>query len=145
MNVPKPKPFDVPKRDVWEAFKRVKARQGAAGVDGQTMQDFEKNLSGNLYKIWNRLSSGSYMPPAVKRVDIPKASGGVRPLGIPTVADRIAQMVVKNMLEPILEPHFHEDSYGYRPNRSAHDALAVTRQRCWRSNWVLDVDIKGFF
>lgn len=140
-----PKPFAISKRSVWEAYKRVKANRGAAGVDGQSIEEFEQNLSGNLYKLWNRLASGSYMPPAVRRVEIPKASGGTRPLGIPTVADRIAQMVVKDALEPILEPGFHADSYGYRPNKSAHDALAAARQRCWRADWVLDVDIKGFF
>lgn len=140
-----PKPFAISTRSVWEAFKRVKANRGAAGVDGQSIEEFEQDLSGNLYKLWNRLSSGSYMPPAVRRVEIPKATGGTRPLGIPTVADRIAQMVVKDALEPILEPCFHDDSYGYRPQRSAHDALAVTRRRCWRTDWVLDVDIKGFF
>lgn len=140
-----PKPFAISKRSVWEAYKRVKANRGAAGVDGQSIQEFEQNLSGNLYKLWNRLSSGSYMPPAVRRVEIPKASGGTRPLGIPTVADRIAQMVVKDALEPVLEPGFHADSYGYRPHRSAHDALAAARQRCWEIDWVLDVDIKGFF
>ena len=106
------KPFDIPKREVWEAFKRVKANQGAAGVDGQSIQDFEDRLGDNLYKLWNRLSSGSYMPPPVRRVDIPKASGGTRPLGIPTVADRIGQEVVRRYLEPLLEPVFHADSYG---------------------------------
>jgi RNA-directed DNA polymerase len=139
------KSFDIPKREVWEAFKRVKANQGAAGVDGQTIQDFEARLAGNLYKLWNRLSSGSYMPPAVRRVDIPKANGGTRPLGIPTVADRVAQEVVRRYLEPVLEPVFHADSYGYRPARSAIDAVRVARQRCWRYDWVVDIDIKGFF
>jgi group II intron reverse transcriptase/maturase len=139
------KPFAIAKRAVWQAYKRVKANRGAAGVDGQSIEEFEQNLSGNLYKLWNRLASGSYMPPAVRRVEIPKASGGTRALGIPTVADRIAQMVVKEALEPSLEPYFHDDSYGYRPHKSAHDALAVARQRCWRTDWVLDVDIKGFF
>jgi len=140
-----PKPFAISKRSVWDAFKKVKANRGAAGVDGQSIEEFERDLSRNLYKLWNRLASGSYMPPAVRRVEIPKASGGTRPLGIPTVADRIAQMVVKDALEPILEPCFHADSYGYRPRRSAHDALAAARQRCWHADWVLDVDIKGFF
>lgn len=140
-----PKSFAISKRSVWEAYKRIKANRGAAGVDGQSIAEFEQDLSGNLYKLWNRLASGSYMPPAVRRVEIPKASGGMRPLGIPTVADRVAQMVVKDALEPILEPHFHGDSYGYRPGKSAHDAIAKARQRCWRLNWVLDVDIKGFF
>ena len=141
----KAKPFDIPKRQVWEAFKRVKANQGAAGVDGQSIEEFEVRLADNLYKLWNRLSSGSYMPPPVRRLDIPKASGGTRPLGIPTVADRIAQEVVRRYLEPSLEPRFHPDSYGYRPGRSAIDAVRSARQRCWRYDWVLDIDIKGFF
>ena len=139
------KPFTLSKLAVWTAFKKVKANRGAAGVDGQSIEEFEQNLPGNLYKLWNRMSSGSYMPPAVRRVEIPKVTGGTRPLGIPTVADRIAQMVVKDMLEPNLEPCFHPDSYGYRPHKSAHDALKVARQRCWKADWVLDVDIKGFF
>jgi group II intron reverse transcriptase/maturase len=139
------KPFSISKREVWEAFKRVKANQGAAGVDGQSIADFEANLAGNLYKLWNRLSSGSYFPPPVRRVDIPKASGGTRPLGIPTVTDRIAQEVVRRTLEPILEPAFHADSYGYRPGKSAIDAVAKARERCWRYNWVLDLDIRSFF
>lgn len=139
------KPFDIPKREVWEAFKRVKANQGAAGVDGQSIRDFEARLADNLYKVWNRLSSGSYMPPPVRRVEIPKTNGGTRPLGIPTVADRIAQEVVRRYLEPSLEPMFHADSYGYRPGRSAIDAIWTARQRCWRYDWVVDIDIKGFF
>ena len=139
------KPFKIPKREVWEAFKRVKANQGAAGVDGQSIAEFEANLSGNLYKLWNRLSSGSYFPPPVRRVEIPKANGSMRPLGIPTVADRVAQEVVRRYLEPILEPVFHADSYGYRPGKSALDAVHQARQRCWRYDWVLDLDIKGFF
>ena len=139
------KPFDIPKREVWEAYKRVRANQGAAGVDGQSIADFEADLSNNLYKLWNRLSSGSYFPPPVRRVDIPKDDGRTRPLGIPTVADRIAQMVVKRFLEPLVEPQFHEDSYGYRPGKSALDAVGVARQRCWRYDWVLDLDIKSFF
>jgi group II intron reverse transcriptase/maturase len=139
------KPFDIPKREVWEAFKKVKANQGAAGVDGQSIADFEADLSNNLYKLWNRLSSGSYFPPPVRRVDIPKANGGTRPLGIPTVADRIAQEVARRYLEPRLEPAFHADSYGYRPGRSAIDAVRQARQRCWRYDWVLDIDVKGYF
>ncbi|MDX2430910.1 MAG: reverse transcriptase domain-containing protein, partial [Bacteroides sp.] len=115
----KVKPFDISKRNVWDAFKRVKANRGAAGVDGQTITDFEADLSDNLYKLWNRMSSGSYFPSPVRRVDIPKGDGGTRPLGIPTVADRIAQEVVRRNLEPRLEPVFHADSYGYRPGRSA--------------------------
>lgn len=140
------KPYAIPKQTVWEAYKKVKANRGAAGVDGQSLADFEKDLKGNLYKLWNRMSSGSYFPPPVKLVEIPKGNTGkTRPLGIPTVSDRIAQMVVKLMLEPQVEPHFHPDSYGYRPGKSALDAVAVTRQRCWRRNWVIDLDIKGFF
>lgn len=141
----KAKPFFIPKREVWEAYKRVKANHGAAGVDGQSIAEFEADLSNNLYRLWNRMSSGSYLPPPVRRVDIPKGDSQTRPLGIPTVADRIAQMVAKRYLEPILEPTFDKDSYGYRPGRSAHDALAVARQRCWRYDWVVDLDIKGFF
>ena len=138
------KPFDISKREVWLAFKRVKANQGAAGVDGQSISAFEERLADNLYKLWNRLSSGSYFPPPVRRVDIPKVRG-TRPLGIPTVSDRIAQEVVRRYLEPLLEPEFHEDSYGYRPGRSAIDAIRTTRQRCWRADWVIDLDIKSFF
>jgi len=131
------KPFCIAKRDVWEAYKQVKANQGAAGVDGQSIEDFDRDLSKNLYRIWNRMCSGSYFPPPVRRVDIPKGdSGGTRPLGIPTASDRIAQMVVKRYLEPILDPEFHRDSYGYRPGRSAHDALAVARRRCWDYDWA---------
>jgi RNA-directed DNA polymerase len=143
--VDKAKPFCIAKREVWEAYKKVKANQGAAGVDGQSIAEFEEDLKDNLFKIWNRMSSGSYFPPPVRRVDIPKDNGKTRPLGIPTVADRIAQTVVKRYLEPILEKHFHPDSYGYRPKKSAIEAIGVGRQRCWRYDWVLDLDIKGFF
>jgi group II intron reverse transcriptase/maturase len=143
--VHKVKSFDISKRRVWEAYKLVKANQGAAGVDGQSIAEFEADLENNLYKLWNRLASGSYFPPPVMRVEIPKADGGKRPLGIPTVSDRIAQTVVKQHLEPLLEPQFHNDSYGYRPGRSAHQALSVARQRCWRNDWVLDLDVKNFF
>jgi group II intron reverse transcriptase/maturase len=143
--VDKAKPFDIPKREVWEAFKRVKANQGAAGVDGQSIAEFEANLAGNLYKLWNRMSSGSYFPLPVRRVDIPKVDGGTRPLGIPTVADRIAQEVARRYLEPILEPRFHVDSYGYRPGKSAIDAVRTARQRCWRYDWVLDLDVRSYF
>ena len=139
------RPFNIPKREVWEAFKKVKANQGAAGVDGQSIADFEADLSNNLYKLWNRLSSGSYFPPPVRRVDIPKADGGTRPLGIPTVADRVAQEVARRYLEPRLEPVFHADSYGYRPGKSAIDAVRQARQRCWRHDWVLDLDVKAYF
>ena len=124
----------------------MKANRGAAGVDGESLAEFEKDLKGNLYKIWNRMSSGSYFPPPVRLVEIPKGNtGATRPLGIPTVSDRIAQMVVKLYFEPLVEPHFHPDSYGYRPGKSALDAVGVTRQRCWRQDWVIDLDIKGFF
>ena len=139
------KPFDIPKKEVWEAFKKARANDGAAGVDGVSIAEFEADLTGNLYKLWNRLSSGSYFPPPVRRVDIPKPDGGTRPLGVPTVADRVAQEVVRRRLEPLVEPRFHPDSYGYRPGRSALDAVAAARQRCWRFDWVLDLDIKGFF
>jgi len=141
----KAKSFSISKREVWEAFKRVKSNQGAAGVDGQSIEEFEKDIKNNLYKLWNRMSSGSYFPPPVRRVEIPKDNGGKRPLGIPTVADRIAQMVVKHRLEPEMEEHFHSDSYGYRPGKSALEAVGIARQRCWQYDWVLDMDIKGFF
>jgi group II intron reverse transcriptase/maturase len=123
----------------------VKANQGAAGVDDQTIAEFEMDLSNNLYKLWNRMASGSYQAPAVKRVEIPKSGGGKRPLGIPTVSDRIAQMVIKRVVEAELERHFHSDSYGYRPGKSAHEAIGRARERCWKYDWVLDMDIKGFF
>jgi len=141
----KTKSFEIPKELVWNAFKLVKANRGAAGVDGQSLKDFESNLGNNLYRIWNRMSSGSYFPPPVKAVSIPKKSGGERILGVPTVSDRVAQMVVKLMFEPKVEPHFHKDSYGYRPGKSAHQAIAVTRKRCWWHDWVLEFDIKGLF
>jgi RNA-directed DNA polymerase len=141
----KAKPFSISKQAVWDAYQRVKANQGAAGVDEESIQDFEKDLKDNLYKIWNRMSSGTYFPPPVLRVEIPKTGGGVRVLGIPSVSDRIAQMVATLYLEPVLEPHFHPDSYGYRPGKSAHDALEVTRRRCWSYDWAIDLDIKGFF
>ena len=139
------KPFCISKREVWEAYKRVKANHGAAGVDEQTIAEFERNLKGNLYKLWNRMTSGSYFPPPVRTVKIPKANGGERKLGIPTVADRIAQQVVKSRLEAAVDSLFHPDSYGYRPGKSALDAVGQTRQRCWRYDWILDLDIKAFF
>ena len=141
----KAKSFDISKHVVLEAWKRVKANKGAAGVDSELISDFEENLKDNLYKIWNRMSSGSYFPPPVKTVSIPKKAGGERILGIPTVSDRVAQMVAKIYFEPLVEPHFHEDSYGYRPEKSALQAVAVTRKRCWRYNWLLEFDIKGLF
>ena len=143
--MPEAKPYNIPKQLVWEAYQRVKANRGAAGVDGESLTTFERDLQDNLYKIWNRLSSGSYFPPPVRLVEIPKGDGGTRSLGIPTVADRIAQTVVKIVMEPRLEPLFHPDSYGYRPGRGALDAVGVARQRCWKANWVIDLDIKGFF
>jgi len=140
------KPFEISKWVVWEAYEKVKANQGAAGVDGESIKEFEKNLKGNLYKLWNRLSSGTYFPPPVRAVEIPKAGGkGVRVLGVPTVSDRIAQTVVRSYLEPEVEPLFHPDSYGYRPGRSALDAVATCRQRCWKQDWVIDLDIRAFF
>lgn len=141
----KAKPFAISKQVVWEAWKRVKVNHGAAGVDSESIADFGENLKDNLYKVWNRMSSGSYFPPPVRTVGIPKRRGGERLLGIPTVADRVAQMVAKIYLEPVLEPHFHKDSYGYRPAKSAIQAVEVTRRRCWRHDWVLEFDIKGLF
>jgi RNA-directed DNA polymerase len=141
----KTKSFDITKQMVYRAYKRIKANKGAAGVDHISLEQFEENLKDNLYKLWNRLSSGSYFPPAVKAVEIPKKKGGIRVLGIPTVADRIAQMVVKTSFEEKVEKHFLADSYGYRPGKSAHDALEVTMKRCWKMDWVLEFDIKGLF
>jgi RNA-directed DNA polymerase len=140
------KPFDISKQEVWEAYEKVKANKGAAGVDGCSLEDFETELRDNLYRIWNRMSSGSYFPPAVKAVAIPKThGGGTRMLGVPTVADRIAQTVVATRLGAKIEPIFHPDSYGYRPNRSALDAVSACRKRCWNSDWVVDLDIQRFF
>ena len=139
------KPFSISKRVVWEAYRRVKSNQGSAGVDGQSIKDFEVGLKDNLYKIWNRMSSGSYFPPSVRTVEIPKSDGRSRRLGIPTVSDRVAQMVVKMYLEPKVDPMFHVDSYGYRPSKSALDAVGIVRKRCWRYDWVIDLDIQGFF
>ena len=142
----KPKPFAISKEVVWEAYLRVKANKGAAGVDGESIEEVEKDLKGNLYKLWNRMSSGSYTPPPVRMVEIPKPGGrGVRILGVPTVADRIAQTVVKMYLEPQVEPVFHPDSYGYRPGRSALQAVGVCRERCWKRDWIIDLDIQKFF
>lgn len=141
----KAKPFAISKQAVWEAWKRVKANQGAPGIDDETIAEFEVNLTDNLYRLWNRLSSGSYFPPPVKVVELPKKSGGQRRLGIPTVSDRLAQMVVKLALEPVLEPHFHADSYGYRPGKSALEAVGMTRERCWRYDWLVDFDIQAAF
>ena len=140
----KAKPYAISKQVVWDAYKKVKANRGAAGVDGQSLAAFEKDLKNNLYKIWNRMSSGSYFPPPVRTVDIPKNDGRSRRLGIPAVSDRVAQMVVKMYLGPVVEPIFHPDSYGYISGRSALDAVGVVRERCWRYNWVIDLDIQGF-
>jgi len=143
---PSDKPFDIAKREVWEAYRQVRANQGAPGVDGVTLDEFDKDLKNNLYKIWNRMSSGSYFPPPVKAVEIPKAhGGGTRVLGVPTIADRIAQTVVSRRLEAKVEPIFHPDSYGYRPRRSALDAVKACRERCWKTDWVIDLDIQKFF
>jgi RNA-directed DNA polymerase len=139
------KPFEIPKRLVWEAYQDVKAKGGAGGVDNESIEEFETNLKDNLYRLWNRLCSGSYFPPPVRGVAIPKRTGGTRLLGVPTISDRIAQTVVKKVLEPVLDPIFDEDSFGYRSGKSAHDAVAITRKRCWRYNWVVEFDIKGLF
>jgi RNA-directed DNA polymerase len=140
------KPFVISKRLVWEAWLRVRANKGAAGVDEASIEEFEANLRGNLYKLWNRMSSGSYMPPPVRAVEIPKKDGrGVRTLGVPTVADRVAQTVAYLYLEPEVEPVFHPDSYGYRPRRSALDAVGRCRERCWRYDWAIDLDLRSFF
>ena len=139
------KSFDIPKALVWQAYWSVKANKGAPGVDGQSIDDFDKDRDNNLYKIWNRMSSGTYFPPPVRAVEIPKPhGGGTRILGVPTVADRIAQTVVAKQLEPRTESIFHDDSYGYRPGRSPHHALEVCRQRCWKKDWLLDLDIQKF-
>lgn len=139
------RPFDIPKRLVWEAYQRVKANGGGAGVDQESIETFEGKLGDNLYKLWSRMESGSYFPPPVKAVPIPKKSGGTRILGVPTVADRVAQTVVKTILEPMLEPVFDANSFGYRPGRSALDAVAVVRRRNWEYDWVVEFDIKGLF
>jgi RNA-directed DNA polymerase len=140
------KPFEISKREVWEAWEKVRANKGAAGVDGCSIEDFEADLRNNLYKVWNRMSSGSYFPPPVLAVEIPKPHGaGTRMLGVPTIADRVAQTVVARRLEAKVEPIFYPSSYGYRPGRSALDAVAACRQRCWKADWVVDLDIQKFF
>ncbi len=139
------KPFEISKYAFYKAYEYVKANRGAEGIDDVTIKEFEENLHNNLYKIWNRMSSGTYFPPPVRTVEIPKADGKMRTLGIPTVADRIAQMVVKMYLEPEMDMRFHPNSYGYRPEKSAHDAIGMTRKMCWEYDWVIDLDIKGFF
>ena len=143
-NEQKTKSYEIPKREVWEAWKRVKSNKGSAGVDGISIEQFESKLSKSLYKVWNRMSAGSYFPGAVKRVEIPKADGSMRPLGIPNVCDRIAQDVVRARLEVVLEPIFHNDSYGFRPKRSAHDAIEKCKSRCQKYDWVIDLDISAY-
>ena len=135
------KPFAVSKQEVWRAYLQVKSNGGAAGVDAESIEAFEQDLKGNLYRLWNRMASGTYFPPPVREVVIPKRDGGERKLGIPTVADRIAQTVVKGYLEPKVEPSFHGDSYGYRPGKSAVDAVGRARERCWQYDWVVDLDM----
>jgi len=139
------KPFGIAKRVVWEAYRQVKANQGAAGIDGQSLEMFEANLKNNLYRVWNRMSSGCYFPPSIRLVEIPKKNGGTRTLGISTVEDRIAQTVAKIYVEPALERLFHPDSYGYRPGKSALQAIGVTRERCWKYDWVIEFDIHKAF
>src|SRR5512140_2653462 len=140
------KPFEIGKWEIWQAWETVRSNKGAPGVDGCTIEDFETDLKDNLYKVWNRMSSGSYFPPPVRAVEIPKPhGGGTRMLGVPTVADRVAQTVVARRLEGRVEAIFHPDSYGYRPGRSAEGAVEVCKQRCWKRDWVIDLDIQKFF
>jgi len=139
------KPFSISRRLVSLAYQKVRSNKGAGGVDGVSLETFDAGYKDHLYRLWNRMSSGSYMPPPVKLKEIPKKGGGLRPLGIPTVSDRIVQTVVRGLLEPGLEVIFHKDSYGYRPGKSAIQALSCARERCWKLNWVVDVDIKGYF
>ena len=140
------KPFDISKAEVWQAWEKVKENRGAPGVDGRSIADFEADLKNQLYKVWNRMSSGSYFPPPVRAVEIPKPhGGGTRMLGVPCVADRVAQTVVARRLEGKVEAIFHPDSYGYRPGRAPQDAVEVCRRRCWRTDWVIDLDIEKFF
>jgi group II intron reverse transcriptase/maturase len=143
--VTNPKPYDIPKRRVLEAYRRVRANRGAAGIDGESLEMFEADLTGNLYKLWNRLSSGSYFPPPVKQVEIPKKNGGVRILGVPTIADRIAQQIVVSRIGGDLYGVFHPDSHGYQLDKSAVEAVANTRKRCWEYDWVVEFDIRRAF
>ncbi|WP_335967309.1 reverse transcriptase domain-containing protein [Galbibacter sp. PAP.153] len=138
------KSIPISKAMVWQAYKRVRANKGSAGIDTVSIEQFDEDLSKNLYKLWNRMASGSYFPPAVKEVEIPKKDGKVRKLGIPTISDRIGQMVVKMYLEPRLEVIFNPNSFGYRPDKSAHQALEQVRKNCWKTDWVIDLDIKGY-
>jgi group II intron reverse transcriptase/maturase len=139
------KQIPITKKMVWEAYRKVNSNKGSAGVDEESLKEFQENLLNNLYKIWNRMSSGSYFPQPVKEVTIPKSDGGQRKLGIPTISDRIAQEVVKTYLEPRLEAIFSKNSYGYRPNRSAYNALEKVRENVRQCPWVIDMDIKAFF
>ena len=145
MRVTKRKSYEIEKGLVVKAYRLVKANAGSSGVDKQTLEQFEKDLKDNLYKVWNRMSSGSYFPSPVRAVSIPKKDGGQRLLGVPTVADRVAQTVVRMVIEPTLEKIFLPDLYGYRPGKSALDAVGITRKRCWWKAWVLEFDIKGMF
>jgi RNA-directed DNA polymerase len=147
MSGPKPmvKSFEIDKRLVYQAWEKVRSNHGAPGVDAVSITEFDRREKDNLYRLWNRMSSGSYFPGPVRAVEIPKDHGaGVRILGVPNVGDRVAQTAAATLLEEKLEPIFHPDSYGYRPGRSAHDALAVTRKRCWKQNWILDLDVRSF-
>ncbi|MDA3905444.1 MAG: group II intron reverse transcriptase/maturase [Bacteroidales bacterium] len=139
------KSIPISRQMIWEAYKKVRANKGSAGIDNVSMEEFDANRSKYLYKLWNRMASGSYFPPPVKEVEIPKKDGKVRKLGIPTISDRVGQMVVKMFIEPRLEKIFRKNSYGYRPNKNAHQALAFVRENCWKTDWVIDLDIKGFF
>jgi group II intron reverse transcriptase/maturase len=141
----KTKPLPISMEMVEKAYKKVKSNKGSAGVDKVSIQQFEENLAGNLYKLWNRMASGSYFPPAVKEQEIKKDNGKIRKLGIPTVLDRIAQQVIKEYLEPRLEKEFHESSFGYRPLKSAHQALTCVRENVRKYAWVIDLDITAFF
>ena len=143
---PSGKPFDISKEEVWRAWLKVRANKGAPGVDEVTLAAFELDLKGNLYKVWNRMSSGSYFPPPVKAVEIPRAFGpGTRMLGVPAIADRVAQTVAAARIEAVVEPVFHDDSYGYRPGRSVPGAVAACQERCWKYDWVVDLDVQKFF
>jgi RNA-directed DNA polymerase len=139
------KSYAIDQGMIYQAWLRVKVNGGAPGVDGGSIEGFERKLEDNLYKLWNRMSSGSYFPKPVRLCPIPKRDGKQRILGIPTVTDRVAQMVGVLCMEPVVDPKFHIDSYGYRPGKSAHDAVGMARQRCWRYDWVIDLDIKGYF
>jgi group II intron reverse transcriptase/maturase len=139
------KSVPISRQMVWEAYKKVRSNRGGAGVDQICMEEYDANRSKHLYKLWNRMASGSYFPPPVKEVEIPKKDGKVRKLGIPTISDRVGQMVIKDYLEPRFERIFSPNSYGYRPNKNAHQALEAVRDYCWKTDWVIDLDIKGFF